>query len=219
MRNIKIIGTSHIAKESKEVLKKYILTEKPDIVALELDNVRFRSLFKRRGKIRLRDFKGLGMFGGLFGYIGARLQKQLGSRVGMKPGIDMKTAALSAKKIGARIFLIDRPLGITLQRLSSQMTAWEKIRLFFYILFGGFSRENRKWIKKIDLSKVPPEELVVKITKQLKKKFPTLYKILVDERNTIMAKNLKLIHKKFPSDKIVVVIGAGHKKAIEKLLK
>ena len=219
MRNLKIIGSSHIAKQSKEEIKNYILDHKPDIVALELDVARFKNLFKRSRKMRLRDFRGMGLFGGLFGFIGASLQKRLGSRVGMNPGVDMKTAALAAKKVGARIFLIDRDLRTTLHRLSTQMSGWEKVKLVFYILFGGFSRENRKWLKKIDLTKVPADEVIIKVTKQLRTKFPKLYQILVTERNEIMAKNLKYIHKKFPKYKIVAIIGAGHKKDVEQLIK
>ena len=219
MRNVKIIGSSHIAKQSKEEIKRYILEEKPDIVALELDMTRFRNLFRKSRKLRLKDFRGMGLFGGLFGFIGSHLQKKLGSRVGMKPGVDMKTAALAAKKIKARIFLIDRNLRVTLHRLSTGMSGWEKAKLVGYIIFGGFSKENRKWMKKIDLTKVPADELIVKLTKQLKKKFPKLYKILVKERNEIMAKNLKFIHKKYPDKKIVAVVGAAHTKDIEKLLR
>ena len=37
---LKIIGTSHIAKESVEEVKDTILKEKPDIIALELDRKR-----------------------------------------------------------------------------------------------------------------------------------------------------------------------------------
>ena len=122
MKNIKIIGSSHIAKESMNQIKKYILDEKPDIVALELDIIRFRNLFKKTRKPKLKDYRGMGLFGGLFGFIGSYLQKKLGSKVGSKPGVDMKTAALAAKKVRARIFLIDRDLRITLSRLSTEMS-------------------------------------------------------------------------------------------------
>ena len=48
--NITMIGTSHIAKESVSEVKNYIIKEKPDIIALELDRPRLAALLNKKKK-------------------------------------------------------------------------------------------------------------------------------------------------------------------------
>jgi len=56
-RDLTIIGTSHIAKQSLDEVERAINVEKPDIIALELDRRRLYSLFKKPGRIRIYDIK------------------------------------------------------------------------------------------------------------------------------------------------------------------
>jgi len=55
-RNLEIIGTSHIARQSLEEVEKAITEGRPDIVALELDNRRLHALMSgEKGKASLKD--------------------------------------------------------------------------------------------------------------------------------------------------------------------
>lgn len=215
---IKIIGTSHIAKQSTREIKEKIAEWKPDIVAVELDIARLHSLFQKEKSIELKDIWKLGFFGFVFAKIGAWLQKSLGKSVGILPGSDMKTAVMEAKKVGAKIYLIDRPLQLTLQRLGSEMSIWEKFGLIGHILFGWVNPENREILKQINLTKVPSEKLIEKMVKDLKAKFPSMYKVLIEERNNYMSKQLLRIKEHFPGEKILAVVGAGHVKELKRLL-
>ena len=47
-QNLTIIGTSHIAQQSLDDVKKAIEEGKPDIVAIELDSKRLHSLFRKK---------------------------------------------------------------------------------------------------------------------------------------------------------------------------
>ena len=61
-KNLVFLGTSHIAKQSLDEVKKYISNEKPDIIALELDRNRLQALMsKKPRKIELlwTEFKEL----------------------------------------------------------------------------------------------------------------------------------------------------------------
>ena len=52
-KNLTIIGTSHIAKQSLDEVKDAIEGEKPDIIALELDKQRLYALMQaKKEKIR-----------------------------------------------------------------------------------------------------------------------------------------------------------------------
>jgi len=48
------------------------------------------------------------------------------------------------------------------------------------------------------------------------KKFPTIKKVLIDDRNTYMANNLLKLHQNY--DNIIAILGDGHIKGIENLL-
>ena len=54
---------------------------------------------------------------------------------------------------------------------------------------------------------------------KVKKKYPNIYRVLVSERNKIMAKNLLILMKKEPDKKILAIIGAGHEKEMIELIK
>ncbi|MBU4284026.1 MAG: TraB domain-containing protein, partial [Nanoarchaeota archaeon] len=108
-KNLNIIGTSHIAKQSIDSVKNTILEEKPDIVALELDKNRFYGLMhNQKRKISIADIPKIGFKGFLFSWIGSVIQKKIGDYVGVSPGSEMKTAIRLAKKQKARIALIDQ---------------------------------------------------------------------------------------------------------------
>ena len=137
MKNITIIGTSHIAKESVEAVKKYIEEKKTDIVAVELDKKRFYGLVKKKkSRIRFSDLRRIGVKGYLFALIGAYVSKKLGEIVKSMPGDEMLAAIKPAKKNNMKIVLIDRDIEITLARFSRFLTWKEKWR-FVVDLFNG----------------------------------------------------------------------------------
>jgi ADP-ribose pyrophosphatase YjhB (NUDIX family) len=215
---IQVIGTSHIAKQSIQEVSKKILDEKPEIVCVELDKARIIGLFQKQPKkVSLADLKA-GGFGFLFMILGRWIQKKLGAEVGIMPGADMKTAVLAARNVGAKIYVIDKPINQTLYNLSKQVSIWEKLKLFFYIIFSPLSSKNRKLAKQFDLTKVPAQKLIDQLISEMRYKFPQLFKVLLDDRNVYMANQLKNIAKANPKSEIIAVVGAGHEKDLKMLL-
>ena len=213
---VKIIGTSHISKDSVTEIKKTIGEFEPDIVCVELDVNRYKSLFqKRRGKFKLSHIGRLGLFGFLFYLLGSISQKVLGRRAGSKPGIDMRSAIVEAKKVGAKVALIDQDISITLRNLSKRVPFPEKMKLFAYVLFGGFVSKKRI---KFNLKSVPKDSVVKTLVREMKHKFPSFYKVLVADRDRYMQKQVGAIVKKFPESKILVIVGAGHKSSLKKFV-
>jgi len=215
-KNVTILGTSHISKESILDIKKFFAEEKPEIIALELDAIRFNSLLKKKvKKIKFKDIKKIGITGFLFNIIGSWSSKKLGKITEVNPGSEMLTAIKLAKKEKIKIYLIDQDIRVTLKKLSNRITLKEKIRFLFEIF--NFSK-NRKKISNFDLSKVPNKKVIKKITKEFKKKYPSVYLTLITERNTLMAKNLNKIMN-HTEDKILAIVGAGHEEEILRILK
>ncbi len=216
-KNLILIGTSHIARQSINEVAKTIEEEDPDIVALELDKGRLVGLIsdKKRGP-RLQDIRRIGLKGYLFSLIGGYIEAKLGKYVGVKPGEEMVTAFRLAQKNKKRVALIDQEIQITLKRFSKAFTWKEKWHLVVDIFKGIFSKKHRI---KFDLTKVPDKKMIKKMIDQVKERYPSLYKVLVEERNEVMAKNLHHLMGKFEGEKIVAVVGAGHEKEMIDIIK
>lgn len=214
-RNLIVVGTSHIAIESVRAVESVILNERPGIVALELDRIRFLSLVSGdKRKLKIKDVWQLGLKGFLINLIGAWVEKKLGEMVGTPPGSDMLKAVQTARSVGADIALIDQDIRITLRKLSKTITWKEKLMFVWDIIKGVVVR---KPVIKFDLRKVPSEEVIEKLTSLVKKSYPSFYKVLIEERNEVMSKSLyKLMSL---NKQIVAVVGAGHEKEIIRLVK
>jgi len=220
--NIHIIGTSHIAKQSAQEIKQFILEEKPQLVALELDAQRaYALLHEQKNKISLAAMGQIGLKGYLFAKIGQIVQQKLGKMVGMTPGSEMKTALKLAGEQKIEIALIDQPIQITLKRFSKSLT-WKEKGRFLLDLIGGIFNSKKQMkelgVEKWDLQKVPSKEVIAKLVQEMKKKYPSIYRTLVEERNKYMVKKLVQILRQNPEQKILVVVGAGHEEGMKELL-
>ncbi|MFH0868555.1 MAG: TraB family protein [Candidatus Woesearchaeota archaeon] len=215
-KNLTIIGTSHIAKQSLDDVEKEIEGKKPDIIALELDKRRLYSLFRKPGKIRLYDIRRIGLKGFIFSLIGAWAEKKLGEMVGVAPGSEMKKAVKLARKYDIKIALIDQDIEITLKRFSKSLTWKEKWNFVVDIVKAFFTKKKAL---EFDLTKVPDQKIIKKLIGQVKKRYPNIYKVLIEERNNVMAGNLNKIMETYPEKKILAIIGAGHEEDILELIK
>ncbi|MBI2651250.1 TraB/GumN family protein [Candidatus Woesearchaeota archaeon] len=212
--NLTIIGTSHIARQSLNDVKKAIGEIKPDIIALELDKRRFYSLFKKQGKISIYAIKKVGIKGFVFSVIGAWAEKKLGKIVGVAPGSEMKKAIKLAKKHNIQIALIDQDIEITLKKFSKSITWKEKWNFLVDMLKAIFSKKKAI---EFDLSTVPSKEIIGKLIENVKERYPNVYEVLIEERNIIMAENIKKIMEENKDKKILAIIGAGHEDEIMRL--
>jgi pheromone shutdown-related protein TraB len=214
-KNVVLVGTSHIAKESMDKISEVFSSLNPDIVCVELDHKRLHSLLSDAKPDRsLSGIKRYGLSGYLFAIIGGFIQEKLGNVVGVKPGSDMLAAVNLARNNNKILHLVDQDIEITLRRFSKAFTWREKFRIIGDIFKAPFSKKQ-----KIDLNKVPKEELINKLMGDIKKRYPSIYLVLIDERNHVMAKNIYRIMSQNEDKKILVVIGAGHEKELLHLIK
>lgn len=216
-KNLTIIGTSHIAKQSLKEVEGFIEEKKPNIIALELDAKRFYALMhKPKGRIRLYDIRKVGVKGFLFSLIGAWAERKLGQIVKVEPGSEMKLAIKLAKKHKLELALIDQDIEVTLRKFSRSLSMKERWH-FFVDLFKAFVLRKKE--VEFDLTKVPEKKLIKKLIGQVKKRYPNIYRILVEERNEIMARKLSQLMDNHPEKTILAIIGAGHEEDIIKLIK
>jgi len=220
-KNLVVIGTSHIAAQSLNEVKAALM-ENPDIVALELDHKRMHALLSERGQhVGLSSVKQLGIKGFLFVLVGSFVQRRLGKLVGMEPGSEMKAAFLIAREKNLPVALIDQDIEVTIRNLSKSLSWKEKMHFAADLLNGLFF--GKKHMKSMgitfDLSTVPSKELISRILKKVEARYPALYKVLVSDRNELMAGRLAGIMKNNPDKSILAVVGAGHEEDIIGLIK
>lgn len=203
-KNLVLIGTSHIAKQSIDEVTDNIRKIKPDIIALELDSGRYHALVNKQvGRISFKHIKIIGFKGYLFAKVGEYAEKKLGSFVGVSPGDEMLKASEVGKENNCKIALIDQKIEVTLKRFSKEITWKEKFRFVWDLIKSPFGKKI-----KFDLSKVPDKEFIKQLLEKVKDRYPNFYKVLVTERNKFMAKKLFVLMKNY--DKIIAVVGAGH---------
>ncbi|MBI4452536.1 TraB/GumN family protein [Candidatus Woesearchaeota archaeon] len=215
-KNLVFLGTSHIAEQSLNDVKKFIEAGKPDIIALELDKKRLLALMQKQRKIEIRIIRKVGIKGFLFLLFGAWAEKKLGKLVGVAPGSEMKTAITLARKHGIKIFLIDRDIEVTLRRLSKVLTWKEKVNFIADIIKAVFTGKQEF---EFDLRTVPEKSMIKKLVEKLKERYPNVHKVLIEERNLVIAENLKRLMAENTNDKILVILGAGHVDEVMRLVK
>jgi pheromone shutdown-related protein TraB len=208
---LNIIGTAHVSKESIEEVQKAIIMDNPDVVAVELDLNRFQNMMAEKNgeekqDVNIREvIKGdkLGIF--LVSMFLSYLQRKIGDDLGVKPGSEMLAAIETAEEIGARVALIDRDISLTLQRAINQMSILEKTRFVWGIIASFFSNEEIE-----DIESIKDGDTLNEVMGYFKEMSPKAYDVLVTERDAYMAHMLQDIE----AEKVVVVVGAGHKKGI-----
>jgi pheromone shutdown protein TraB len=219
MAGIIIVPTSHIAAESLKMIERVIRQEGPDCVAVELDIDRFVAMESGEAS-KWQALRQLGPWTFLIFIVLRRIQSWLGRKVGVLPGSEMLMAVRVAENEGVHVEFIDRDIGFTLQRLNG--ISWrEKARLILF-LFKGLTLDSimagagRGSAVRLDLRKVPPRKLIVEVLGVMKREFPGMYRALVTERNSFMARRLVALSGRF--EKIVAVVGAAHAPGLQGML-
>ncbi len=202
----KIVGTSHVAKESQTLIKEAFLEYKPQIIAVELDRHRLQGLLtKQKQKLGLSAIRQFGIGGFLFALIGKIMQEKIGKHLGVRPGEEFLYAIKLAKQNDLKVALIDQDINITLRNLK-KVPFKEKFKIVIDSI-------RKKELRKIDLTKVPQEELLEELIGWMKTRYPMLYKVLVDDRNKYMASQIRAISLQH-NQKVLAIVGAGHKKGM-----
>ncbi|WP_297536490.1 TraB/GumN family protein [Thermococcus sp.] len=212
LRYVKLIGTMHVSPRSREEVIRTILEERPHAVAIELDRARFLAM-ERNVELTLGDSLRMGR-AGLINYALAKVEEKLGETFGMSPGEEMKAAIESAKLLGIPLYLIDEDISVILAKIASApfreklLMALEGLSVF--LPFGGGELGD------------PVEEYRAMMV-EFRRRYPYLYRVLVEERNEVMARNLmaivdSLLARGVRRPKVIAVVGLGHKLGIERLL-
>lgn len=217
-----IIGTAHVSEKSVREVRESIEREKPDIVAIELDQNRYKGMTDPDAdKDRQISFKEILKPGQTFYYLLysflVYIQKKMGEQMGVPPGSEMFAAIDGAHEVGAGISLIDRDIQVTFKRFLAKLSFTEKIKMVYNIVKGMIFGDAED--QEIDINSMTDQDVVTAMIEEFRKFAPTAASVLIDERDAYLAGNiLKTVQLAGPGKKIVVVIGAGHRQGVMKYL-
>lgn len=214
-----IIGTAHVSEESVNEVKDAIYEQHPDIVAIELDRGRYAKIKNKMMSIEeddeisvtriIKENKvGLFLVNTLLGYF----QSKIGDEVNVDPGSEMIGAIEACEDLNIPIALIDREINITLQRALNKMGFMEKAKFAYGLLLSIFGLDDDE--DDIDIEELKKSETIDDMMEIFKDEAPSVYEVLVHERDAYLAGRIMQI----PHEKVIAVVGAGHRPGIEKYL-
>ncbi len=195
---ILLLGSAHVVDLSGPIRER--LSAIPlQAVALELDAERAAVLEGPSGAAPKRP----GSVPLLIRFWGT-LQRRLGAELGQGAGGEMRAAAQFAKEKSLPVFLIDDPFNLTIRRLLGSLSFPERVRLLAGAVLG-LVIPARTVKRELDHYSETPTDY----TDQIRSTFPTVARVLIDERNEHMAGRLEEMWRR-GIRQIAVVVGDAH---------
>ena len=205
---ITLIGTGHVFNLSQALLN--IFEDKqPDILCVELDQQRYNALqIKQQDPERYRQSqKNLPFIYKML----SKFQDGMAKEYGVTAGEEMITTINFAKTHQLPVAFIDMNAQRLFKKMLKSMSFSEKFKLMFSGFGGLFVSKKRV---ETELKKI--EKDFDQIIDKIGKKFPTIKRVLIDERNMHMVQQLASADEQY--GKVIAVVGDGHIPGLSKLL-
>ena len=209
-KEILLLGTAHVSKESCDEVKAAIAEKKPDCVAIELDEQRYASLndseaWKNLDIIKvLKEKKGFLLLANL---VLSSFQKRMGANVGVKPGDEMRAGIEAARELSIPCEMVDRPIQTTLRRAWAKNSGYGKIKLLSALLASAATKEE---VSGEEIENLKNKSEMDGMMAELSDFMPGVKKVLIDERDFYLAAHIWEAVQKEGRKSVIAVLGAGH---------
>lgn len=213
-KDIYLVKTAHVSKNSVEDVKETIAQVNPDAICIELDQDRYSSI-KAKDRWRNTDIKTVikenkvGFL--LVNMILASFQRRMAAKIDTQSGGEMIEGIKKSEELNVPLILADRNINTTFSRIWNKLGLWEKCKLLATVIYSVFDDED---ISEEELANLKQADMLDAALNEVGKQFPNVKKILVDERDMYLSQKIK----NAPGQKIVAIIGAAHAKGIKKYL-
>ncbi len=214
-RTITLLGTAHVSNESIKEVTDAIKEQKPDCVAIELDEKRSRSMTDPESYRKLDIIAVLKRKEGfllLANLVLASFQKRLGKNVGVKPGDEMLAAMNTAAELGIPSVMVDRPIAVTLRRAWAKNSLWGKSKLISALIASAFDKEK---ISPEQIEALKKSNEMDSMMTELAEYLPAVKEVLINERDRYLASRIWEAN----GERVLAVLGAGHLPGVEAYLK
>jgi pheromone shutdown-related protein TraB len=205
-REIILIGTAHVSRESANLVERVIAAEKPDTVCVELCKPRYEAIaqqdkWQETDIVKVIREKRTTIL--LSQLMMASLQRKIAQKFNITPGEEMLRAIAMARETGAEIVLADREIRVTLMRTWRKMGFWNKAKFLPEVLLSLFSTDE---ITEEEIEKLKQQDVLELALQTVGDKLPSIKTTLIDERDLYLAHTIGHA----PGARIVAVVGAGH---------
>lgn len=213
-KEIYLVKTAHVSKNSINDVKECIGEVKPDAICIELDEDRYKKIsdpekWSDTDIVKVIKEKKVGFL--LVNLILASFQRRMAINMDSNSGGEMLEGIKQAKELNVPLVLADRPIKTTFSRIWNSLALYEKSKLLVSIIGSIFDDEE---ISEEDLQALKEADALEAALNEVGKEFPNVIKILVDERDAYLSSKIK----NAPGKKIVAIIGAAHAGGIERNL-
>ena len=205
-KQITLVGTAHVSKDSVDLVKSVIAEIKPDTVCVELCASRAHAIRQKdhwQEMDIIKVIKEKKAFLLLSNLMLASFQKRIADQLEVAPGEEMIQAIESAETVGAAVHLADRDIRTTLSRTWRSMGLWGKVKLIVQLLLSMGEVDE---ISEADVEKMKQQDMLASILDEVGKSMPHVRTSLIDERDQYLAEKIRTA----PGKSIVAVVGAGH---------
>jgi pheromone shutdown-related protein TraB len=213
-REILLVGTAHVSRESADLVRDVIREERPDHVCIELDEERYQALSQqaRWENLDLREIMRKKQLATLVvNLLLGSYQKRIGDRLGVMPGTELVAAARAAEEAGIPFSLCDRRIRVTLLRAWRSMSVWQKAKLAAAVTAGVLGGAE---VSEEQLRELRRKDVLSEVLRELAEALPVLKRVLIDERDTYLAEMIR----RAEGRRVVAVVGAGHVEGIREAL-
>lgn len=215
---VTLLGTAHVSRASADTVRNLLDQGSYDAVAVELCPSRYNALLNpdvlaKMDLFRvLRERKVPMVMASLA--LGA-YQQRLADQFGIEPGAEQRQAIASAQAHGLPILLIDREIGVTLKRVSRNISWWKRFSLFAGLLASLTSREQ---VDEAEIERLKEGDVLESTFAQFADQERDLFVPLIQERDRYMAARLREELDAGGHENVLAVVGAGHLRGISEHL-
>lgn len=207
-KEIILIATAHVSKQSAELVKAVIEQEKPNSICVELDEDRYKNIKNPKAwadtdLVQVIKEKKVGFM--LANLVLGSYQKKLAKQLDTNVGQEMVQGIKSAEETGADLVLADRSIQTTFMRIWRKMTLKEKFDLLLNLFFA-LDDEEESEITDEEIAKLLQKDMLEGAMANMKEEFPKIGDILLCERDQHLANKIK----NAPGPKVVAVLGGAH---------
>lgn len=213
-KELYLIKTAHVSKNSVEDVRECINEIQPDSICIELDIDRYHKItepekWRETDIVKVIKDKQVGFL--LVNVILSSFQKRMAKTMNSTSGAEMLEGIKLSKENNINLVLADRSIKTTFARIWAELKGKEKFKLLTGIISSIFEDEE---ISEDDIAKLKETDALEAAILDVGKEFPTVKRVLVDERDQYLCKKIRTA----PGKKVVAIIGAAHSLGIEKYL-
>ena len=213
-REIILVGTAHISKESVDQVEQLIRDENPGRVCIEIDAGRFKQMREGQDWSKLnigQVLKNGQAFLMLASLVLSAYQRRLGMDVGTTQGQEMMIAAKVCDELNIPYSYSDRDIQTTLRRAWSKSGFFQKMKMLGALIGSAFSNEK---LSEEELENLKQNSALQTMMDELADYLPAVKEVFIDERDQFLATNIFLEKE----EKVIAVVGAGHMDGIVRWL-